>query len=129
MGWERLSRAACLHWARGSDGFGILVLPACRSTLQRIVAANIFRRRVAPREIASNGAILPQLWEVSSVDRALYFFQFRAVLAGRGRPYEPNEPSATFWVASGHPREPSPAGVLWEPQTPKTSPVPAGVRG
>ena len=53
---------------------GILVLPACRSTRQRIAAANIFRRRVAPREIASKRAILTQLWEVSSVDRALYFF-------------------------------------------------------
>ena len=68
---------------------------------QRPAASNIFSRHVAPREIASNRAILPQLSEVSSVDRALYFFQFQAVLAGRGRPYEPNGTRAGLQLGRG----------------------------
>ena len=129
MGWERLSRAACLPRVWESDGSGILVLPACRTTLQRIVVANIFRRRVAPRERASNRAILPQLSEVSSVDRALYFFQCRAVLAGRGRPYEPNGTRAGLQLSRGAPWEQMPRGVIWRGQNPEIPKSPAGVKG
>ena len=129
MGWERLSRAACLHWARGSDCSGILVLPACRSTRQRIVAVNIFRRRVAPREITSKRAILTQLWEVSSVDRALYFFQCRAVLAGGGRPYEPNGTRAGLQLGHEAPWEQIPRGVIWRCQNPEIPKSPAWVKG
>ena len=96
---------------------------------QRPAASNIFSRHVAPREIASSPAILTQLSEVSSVDRALYFFQFQAVLAGRGRPYEPNGTRAGLQLGRGAPWEQMPRGVIWRGQNPEIRKSPGRVKG
>ena len=96
---------------------------------QRPAASNIFSRHVAPREIASSRTILPQLSEVSSVDRALYFFQFQAVLAGRGRPYEPNGTRAGLQLGRGAACEQMPRGGFWRGQNPEIPKSPAGVKG